>query len=139
MGRRRGSHESPTTLGRFRERPSALAGCFAGAVVVQAVLVLLLRRRWPTALGIPIPPWHLAVVVPVSFVVQMLPVSVNGFGVREATFSFYFSRLGLPIESALALSLGATGLIMLFSLLRRRGATWDDSSGHGQLGAGRSC
>jgi len=23
---------------------------------------------------------------------------VNGFGVREATFGFYFTRLGLPLE-----------------------------------------
>ena len=48
-------------------------------------------------------------IVPLSFVVQMLPVSVNGFGVREATFSFYFTRLGLPIESALLVSLVAHG------------------------------
>ena len=61
-------------------------------------------------------PWDLAVIVPISFVVQMLPVSVNGFGVREATFSFYFTRIGLPIESAVLLSLVAAGLIMLFSL-----------------------
>ena len=54
--------------------------------------------------------------MPISFVVQMLPVSVNGFGVREATFSFYFTRLGLPIESALLLSLVAPALMMLFSL-----------------------
>jgi hypothetical protein len=36
--------------------------------------------------------------------------------VREATFSFYFTRLGLPIESAVLLSLVATALTMLFSL-----------------------
>ena len=30
------------------------------------------------------------------FVLQMVPVSINGFGVREATFSLYFARLGLP-------------------------------------------
>ena len=65
---------------------------------------------------IQIPAAHLAVIVPVSFVVQMLPVSLNGFGVREATFSLYFTRLGLPLESALALSLVGAGLIMLFSL-----------------------
>jgi hypothetical protein len=46
----------------------------------------------------------------------MVPVSINGFGVREATFSFYFARLGLPIESAVLLSLLATALTMLFSL-----------------------
>ena len=66
--------------------------------------------------AIPISTWHLAVIVPVSFVVQMLPVSLNGFGVREATFSFYFTRLGLPIGSAMALSLGAQALVMFFSL-----------------------
>ena len=39
------------------------------------------------SLAIPVPFAHLAVLVPVSFVVQMLPVSVNGLGVREAVFS----------------------------------------------------
>ncbi len=53
---------------------------------------------------------------PVSFLVQMLPVSLNGFGLREATFSFYFARLGLPIEAALVISLLGAGLVMLFSL-----------------------
>jgi len=60
--------------------------------------------------------WDLAVIVPVSFVVQLLPVSVNGFGVREATFTFYFTRIGQPIESALLLSLVAQALVMIFSL-----------------------
>ena len=55
-------------------------------------------------------------IVPISFVVQMLPVSVSGFGVREATFSFYFTRIGQPIEAALLMSLVAQALIILFSL-----------------------
>jgi uncharacterized membrane protein YbhN (UPF0104 family) len=103
------------TLGRFKERPSSLVGGFLGALMVQATLVLFYGAV-ARSFGIPIGLWHMAVVVPVSFVVQMLPVSVNGFGVREATFSFYFSRIGLPIGSAIALSLGATALTMLFSL-----------------------
>ncbi len=60
--------------------------------------------------------WDLAVIVPMSLVVQMLPLSVNGFGLREATFSFYFTRIGLPVQSGVLLSLVATGLAMLFSL-----------------------
>jgi len=59
---------------------------------------------------------ELAVIVPVSFIVQMLPVSMNGFGMREATFGFYFRALGLPLESALLVSFMGAGLIMLFSL-----------------------
>jgi uncharacterized membrane protein YbhN (UPF0104 family) len=104
-----------SALGRFRERPGALVSCFAGAILVQALLVLFYLSV-VHALTLPVSPWDLAVIVPLSFVIQMLPVSVNGFGVREATFSFYFTRLGLPIESAVLLSLVATALTMLFSL-----------------------
>ncbi len=46
----------------------------------------------------------------------MVPVSMNGFGVREATFGFYFTRLGLPLESALLVSFIGAALVMLFSL-----------------------
>jgi hypothetical protein len=102
-------------LARFREAPAALAGCFAGAVVVQAVLVgfyLAIARSMAIPIGFP----ELAVIVPISFLVQMLPVSVNGFGVREATFGLYFSRLGLPLESALLVSFLGAALIMLFSV-----------------------
>ena len=38
------------------------------------------------ALHIDVRAVDLAVIVPISFVIQMVPVSVNGFGVREATF-----------------------------------------------------
>jgi hypothetical protein len=67
-------------------------------------------------LKIPVTASELAVIVPISLVVQMLPVSVNGLGLREATFSFYFTRLGLPIESAVLLSLMGAAVLMIFSL-----------------------
>ena len=102
-------------LTRFRARPFVLLGCFVGAMAVQSLTVgNYLAVVY--ALRIPISAWDLAVIVPLSFVVQMAPVSVNGFGVREATFSFYFRYLGLPIESAVLMSLVATALTMLFSL-----------------------
>ncbi len=102
-------------LTRFSGTRAAIAGCFAGAVLVQVILVGFYAAI-ARAIGIEISPWHMAVLVPVSFLVQMLPVSVNGFGVREATFSFYFARLGMPIEAALVISLLGAGLVMLFSL-----------------------
>jgi uncharacterized membrane protein YbhN (UPF0104 family) len=100
---------------RFRQAPGALAGCFAGAVLVQGLLVAFYAAV-AHSINVPVSPWHMAVVVPMSFLVQMLPISVNGFGLREATFSFYFTRLGLPIEAALVVSLVGAGLVMLFSL-----------------------
>jgi len=102
-------------LARFRQEPGALARCFGGAVFVQATMVVFYFAV-AYALHLDVALSDLAVVVPISFVVQMLPVSVNGFGVLEATFSFYFSRIGHPIASALLVSLVAQALIILFSL-----------------------
>ena len=89
---------------------------FGGALVVQALLVLFYAAV-ARSLGVSIGLDDLAVVVPASFLVQMIPVSLNGLGVREATFGFYFRRLGLPLESALLVSLGGAGLVMAFSLV----------------------
>jgi uncharacterized membrane protein YbhN (UPF0104 family) len=102
-------------LSRFREAPAALGGCFAGAVVVQTVLVAFYLAI-AHSMRIPIGFAELAVIVPVTFIVQMIPLSMNGFGVREATFGFYFTHLGLPLESALLVSFVGAALIMLFSL-----------------------
>jgi uncharacterized membrane protein YbhN (UPF0104 family) len=104
-----------SVLSRFRDRPRALAGCFGGAVFVQTATVAFYVTV-AHALHVGIAPWDLAVIVPLSFIIQMAPVSINGFGVREAAFTLYFSRLGLPIESALLVSLVPTALVMLFSL-----------------------
>ncbi len=102
-------------LGRFRQNPATLVNCFLGAILVQGVLVLFYLAI-VHSMGIDAPLWHLAVIVPLSFVVQMLPISVNGFGVREATFTVYFHQIGLPRESALVVSFMGAALMMLFSL-----------------------
>ena len=103
------------TLKRFRRHLGPVVTCFFGAVFVQMATVAF-HFAVAHALGIHISVFDIAVVVPMAGVVQMLPVSVNGFGVREAMFSFYFSRIGLPIEQAILLSLTATALVMLYSL-----------------------
>jgi uncharacterized membrane protein YbhN (UPF0104 family) len=102
-------------LARFGEEPKALVMAFGGAVFVQLALVLYYFAV-AYALHLDITLWDLAVVVPMSFVVQLLPVSVGGFGVREAFFSYYFHRIGQPIEDAVLLSLVAQAMLMLFSL-----------------------
>ena len=110
---------------KFRNAPAALAGAFGGAIVVQITIVAfyLLTAQ---GLSVPLPIFLGAVLIPVSMAVQMAPVSINGFGVREAVFTFFFRRFGLPPDAAVALSLVSTGLVMGLSLvggfmfLRRR-------------------
>jgi uncharacterized membrane protein YbhN (UPF0104 family) len=102
-------------LSMFGKAPGVLIGCFGGAIVVQAVLVGFYLAI-ANSMRIPVGFSELAVIVPITFIVQMLPLSMNGFGLREATFGFYFSRLGLPLESALLVSFMGAVMIMLFSL-----------------------
>ncbi len=103
------------TLARFRAKPSALAGALFGALIVQGVVVAFYALT-ARSLAIPLPLVMAGVLVPVAMVVQMAPVSINGFGLREAVFSFFFVRFGLSVEAAVAVSLLGTALIMLFSL-----------------------
>ena len=54
--------------------------------------------------------------VPLCTLLQAVPVSFNGWGLREGLFALYFGQVGLPRESALAFSLTGAGLIILLSL-----------------------
>jgi hypothetical protein len=45
-----------------------------------------------------------------------VPISFNGWGLREGLFALYFSQVGLPRASALAFSLVGAGLMVLLSL-----------------------
>jgi uncharacterized membrane protein YbhN (UPF0104 family) len=102
-------------IARFADEPRPLGIAFGGALAVQVLLVLFYVCA-AKSLSVPLPLLAASVVVPVSLAVQMVPVSINGFGVREAVFAFFFGSLGLNVGSALTLSLGSTALIMLFSL-----------------------
>ncbi len=102
-------------LGRFRSRPSSLLGALAGAVAVQLVIVVFYALT-ARSLSVPLPVVMAGVLVPVALAVQMAPVSINGFGLREAVFSFFFVRFGLGVEAGVAVSLLGTALVMLFSL-----------------------
>jgi glycosyltransferase 2 family protein len=100
---------------RFAQEPRELWFAFGGALIVQALLVLFYVCA-AHSLAVPLPLIAASVIVPISLAVQMVPVSINGFGVREAVFAFFFTSLGLNVSSALTLSLGSAALIMLFSL-----------------------
>jgi uncharacterized protein (TIRG00374 family) len=100
---------------RFAGQPRPVWFAFAGALGVQLLLVLFYICT-ARSLAVPFPLLAASVIVPISLAVQMAPLSINGFGVREAVFAFFFTSLGLDVSSALTLSLGSAGLIMLFSL-----------------------
>ncbi len=102
-------------LARVGSDRGRLLQAFAGAVVVQ-VLVVLFYVCVARGLHVDLPLWDALVIVPVSLVIQLAPVSINGFGVREAVFSYLFKRLGHPVDAGLALSIAGAALLILASL-----------------------
>lgn len=57
------------------------------------------------SLGIIIPFWYLFLIVAIVLLISIIPITVAGIGLREAGFIYFFSILGLPASSAVALSL----------------------------------
>lgn len=99
----------------YRSRLPAVVTALAASVALQA-LVVCYYYVVARSLRIPIPLSACFVIVPLCTLVQAVPVSFNGWGIRESVFTLYFHQVGLPRESALAFSLVGASLIILLSL-----------------------
>jgi hypothetical protein len=99
----------------YRERVWAVWAAFGGSVALQA-LVICYYYTIARSLEIPLPAHSCFLMVPLCTLVQTVPVSFNGWGIRESLYIIYFRQIGLPRDSALAFSLVGAGLIVLLSL-----------------------
>jgi uncharacterized protein (TIRG00374 family) len=99
----------------FRARVGTIWVAGAASILIQA-LVVLYYLAVARALEVPLSARAAFLMVPLCTLLQAVPVSFNGWGLREGLFSLYFSQLGLPRESALAFSLVGAGLMVLLSL-----------------------
>jgi uncharacterized protein (TIRG00374 family) len=87
----------------YREARGALAAVFALALAVQAVRIGVVWMA-ARAIGADVTAGELVVAVPVMFAALVVPVALNGIGVREAVF-VYFLRDG-DTSAAEAFALG---------------------------------
>ncbi len=70
------------------------------------------------ALGLEIGLVKFLVIIPLAMFVQMVPVSINGIGIRESFYVFFLSKIyGAPFEASLAFSAIAYGMILLLGVL----------------------
>jgi hypothetical protein len=99
----------------YRTRMRIIWAAGGASLVVQALTVLYFLAV-ARALGIPLQAGAAFLMVPLCTLLQALPVSFNGWGLREGLFALYFAQVGLPRESALAFSLVGAGLMVLLSL-----------------------
>jgi len=99
----------------YRARMRTVWLAFAASLALQALAVwyyVAVAR----ALRIPLSASAAFLMVPLCGLLQAVPVSFNGWGLREGLFTVYFGQVGLPKESALAFSLVGAGLVVLLSL-----------------------
>jgi hypothetical protein len=99
----------------YRAQVATIWVAGAASVVVQALAVLYYLAV-ARGLGIGLPARAAFLMVPLCTLLQAVPISFNGWGLREGLFALYFSQIGLPRASALAFSLVGAGLMVLLSL-----------------------
>ena len=99
----------------YRERVAMVWLAFLASVALQA-LVVCYYYVVARSLRIPLGLSACFLVVPLCTLVQTVPVSFNGWGIRESIYILYFRQLGLTRDSALAFSLVGAGLIVILSL-----------------------
>ena len=98
----------------YREHKGIFGKCIALTVMGQTLFIIanfLLAR----SLAIEIPLAFFFFFVPILLIMGVAP-SVNGIGVREATFLFYLTEFATP-EKALALSLLTTFFMILVGMI----------------------
>ena len=64
------------------------------------------------ALRIDVPPMAMFIIIPLATLVMLLPVSINGVGVREAVMVFFFSLYGISSEPAIAFAWVWLGMLL---------------------------
>jgi glycosyltransferase 2 family protein len=91
-------------LDAYLRRPRVLAPALALALAFQGLRVLTVVIG-AAALGIAVDPLLLAVIVPITILVALLPISIGGLGPREAAYVALLGLAGVAPEPALVLAL----------------------------------
>jgi hypothetical protein len=96
----------------YRQYPGLLLIAFLLSISVQVVRVLIF---YVVALGFDLhaPLMYYIVFIPLIMVLIMLPVSLNGIGVREVSFVSFFSLAGMPESGAFVVSFAVSVLTTL--------------------------
>lgn len=113
-------------LALYRGQPGVLARALGFSFLLQ-VNVVSFYWFLSQALGMPIGYGDFYIIAPVAILVMMLPISINGIGVRESIFVFLLAQWGIGTAGAVALAWLEYGLFLMMGLfggllfaLRRR-------------------
>jgi len=113
----------------FEGRSDVMLKALGLSLLLQTnvVVVSLIIAR---ALNIEIPIMAMFIIIPLAYLIMTAPISINGIGLRESVFVFFFGLYSVPQEQALAFSFISFGMILgqgvvggIVFMLRRHSAS----------------
>lgn len=98
------------------KRPRSLLPAIFYGVCFQAVAILNCYA-YGNAVGIQVPLHFYCVAVPLIALVAFLPISINGYGLRESTYVYIFSTIHVHAATALLLALIQDVQTLIFGVI----------------------
>ena len=112
--------------GKVREALESISFCLRNKSLALGVVfislffhavIVLINYAILEALGAHVSLAYCFLVIPIILFITLLPVSINGLGIREWAYIYFFGRLGLSMAEAVAASLMFFFLLILVSLI----------------------
>jgi hypothetical protein len=105
----------------YWKSPGLLLFLFALSLALQAS-VIGLNILVGKAVGLSLPAGYYFAFVPLVTVISMIPVSLNGLGLREGAYVFFLRQADVPIEIGMAF--GLSWFVILFVSGLAGGIVW---------------
>jgi uncharacterized protein (TIRG00374 family) len=100
----------------FQQKRGALLNSMLLSIALQ-VNVVLYHYIVAESLNLSVPFYSYFITIPLYTLITTLPISINGIGVRENLFIFFFALFGVPRTEALAYSWLLYGILIVQGLL----------------------
>ena len=100
----------------FKDKKQQLRKGMVYSILLQANVVFYYFLL-SLALGLNIPLYNFFVIIPISIFVMMLPISINGIGLRENIYFLFFSAFGVIQSEAVAFAWVELGIILITGII----------------------
>ncbi|MFH0879428.1 MAG: lysylphosphatidylglycerol synthase transmembrane domain-containing protein [Lentisphaerota bacterium] len=100
----------------YRKYPGAFAKALMLGLLFQGVVILCVYLM-AAALGIQTSFFYFCVFVPMISLIEMLPVTIFGLGLRDGAYVFFFNEVGMLKEDALSIALLYVIITISYSMI----------------------
>ncbi|MCK4667319.1 flippase-like domain-containing protein [Candidatus Dependentiae bacterium] len=100
----------------FKDKKLQVFYAFFTSILMQMINIFAIFVL-SKALGMTVSYFYFLIFIPLIYVIQMIPISISGIGVRENSFVFFFGLVGVPKEIALTLSLLYFSIFLIIGII----------------------